>query len=51
MLSKAFSAAPKLPDIVFPKKIATEHNRSGNNLSQDCRVMVLLQLSQELGDL
>lgn len=27
MLSKAFSAAPKLPDIVFPKKIATEHNQ------------------------
>lgn len=27
MLSKAFSAAPKLPDVLFPKKIAAEHNQ------------------------
>lgn len=27
MLSKAFSAAPKLPDILFPKKIVAEHNQ------------------------
>lgn len=27
MFSKAFSAAPKLPDMLFPQKIVAEHNQ------------------------